>query len=140
MNAKKEVQTINWTVLVIVVLAGMVSAGNTFGSLSTASSEELAEMQSRIDISFGIGGIIFALVLIGLTSTVVACWKRLFPYNAPLAIVLGGITFAFIFTITIVGWARLVGFVGSAIAIIIGVIMMLIYALGERRWKLRGKE
>jgi hypothetical protein len=138
LSAKKEVQAINWTVFVLFVLAGLGLAGNTFGSLRNSTSEELDRMQSRIEIQWYQEMWVFAVILGFCTLLLVVFWKRLFPHNVPLAIIMGGFWFEFLFQVTVTGWAGLVGLVGLAVAIAAGLIMMFVYALGERRWNLRG--
>jgi hypothetical protein len=138
LSAKKEVQAINWSVFGILVFAGLVLAINTFGSLRNATAEELDRMQSRIEIRWDQEMWVFALILVFCTLLLIVFWKRLFPHNVPLAIIMGGFWFQFLFQVTVTGWAGLVGMVGLAVAIAAGLIMMLVYALGERKWKLRG--
>jgi hypothetical protein len=138
LSAKKEVQAINWSVFGILVFAGLVLAINTFGSLRNATAEELDRMQSRIEIRWDQEMWVFALILGFCTLLLIVVWKRLFPHNVPLAIIMGGFWFQFLFQVTVTGWAGLVGMVGLAVAIAAGLIMMLVYALGERKWKLRG--
>jgi hypothetical protein len=138
LSAKKEVQAINWSVFGILVFAGLVLAINTFGSLRNATAEELDRMQSRIEIRWDQEMWVFALILGFFTLLLIVFWKRLFPHNVPLAIIMGGFWFQFLFQVTVTGWAGLVGMVGLAVAIAAGLIMMLVYALGERKWNLRG--
>jgi hypothetical protein len=138
LSAKKEVQAINWSVFGILVFAGLVLAINTFGSLRNATAEELDRMQSRIEIRWDQEMWVFALILVFCTLLLIVFWKRLFPHNVPLAIIMGGFWFQFLFQVTVTGWAGLVGMVGLAVAIAAGLIMMLVYALGERKWNLRG--
>jgi hypothetical protein len=138
LSAKKEVQAINWSVFGILVFAGLVLAINTFGSMRNATAEELDRMQSRIEIRWDQEMWVFALILGFCTLLLIVFWKRLFPHNVPLAIIMGGFWFQFLFQVTVTGWAGLVGMVGLAVAIAAGLIMMLVYALGERKWNLRG--
>lgn len=139
MSAKKEVQTINWTVLALFVLAGMVFAGNTFGSMMNATPDAYDGMQSRIEIRWDQELMVFAVILGLCTVLLGILWKRLFPHNVPLAIILGGFWFFLLFQVTVVGWAGLAGILGLVVAVGAGVIMMVVYALGERRWRLRGR-
>lgn len=138
LSAKKEVQAINWSVFGILVFAGLVLAINTFGSMRNATAEELDRMQSRIEIRWDQEMWVFALILGFCTLLLIVFWKRLFPHNVPLAIIMGGFWFQFLFQVTVTGWAGLVGMVGLAVAIAAGLIMMLVYALGARKWNLRG--
>jgi hypothetical protein len=138
LSTKKEVQAINWSVFGILVFAGLVLAINTFGSLRNATAEELDRMQSRIEIRWDQEMWVFALILGFCTLLLIVFWKRLFPHNVPLAIIMGGFWFQFLFQVTVTGWAGLVGMVGLAVAIAAGLIMMLVYAVGERKWNLRG--
>jgi hypothetical protein len=137
LSRKKTVQAFNWTVFGLLVLAGLVLAGDTYGSLMNATADELDGMQSRIENRWTQELWVFAGILGVCTLLLVVLWKRLFPHNVPLAIILGGFWFEFLFQATVTGWAGLVGLVGLAVAVGIGVIMMLVYAVGEKWWRLR---
>jgi hypothetical protein len=137
LNRKKTVQAFNWTVFGLMVLAGLVLAGDTYGSLMNATPDELDGMQSRIENRWNQDMLVFAGILGVCTLLLVALWKKLFPHNVPLAIILGGFWFEFLFQVTVTGWAGLVGLVGLAVAVVVGVMMMLVYAVGEKWWRLR---
>ncbi|XXM73274.1 hypothetical protein ACQ0QQ_05110 [Lysinibacillus sphaericus] len=138
MSAKKTAQSVNWTVFGLMVLCGMVLAGETFGSLRNAASEELDEMQSSIVNRWDQDLSVFAVILGFFTLLLIVLWKRLFPYNVPLAIILGGFGFELLFQATVRGWAGLAGLVGLAVALVVGMLMILVYAIGEKWWRVRG--
>ncbi|KPL60462.1 hypothetical protein [Rossellomorea vietnamensis] len=140
MNGRKEVQTINWTLFGVLTLAGLVSAGRTLTNLKNMTPEQEAEGQSRFQVQWEQPETIFALILGCITLLLILGWKRLFPYNVPLAMIVGGICYAFLFQVTTVGWAGLIGFVGLLIAMVAGLLMIIIYAFGARKWGLRRRE
>jgi hypothetical protein len=137
MSAKKEVQTINWTMLGLLALAGFVSAVSTLSNLKNMTPEQETEGQSRFQVQWEQPETIFAVVLGSITLLLILGWKRLFPYNVPLAMIVGGVWYAFLFQVTTIGWAGLIGFVGLLIAVVVGLLMMIIYSLGARKWGLR---
>ncbi|MCA1060097.1 hypothetical protein LCL96_14255 [Rossellomorea aquimaris] len=139
MSAKKEIQTINWTMLGVLALAGLVSAGRALGGLKNMTLEEETQGQTSYEIQWEQPEIMFAVVLGGITLLLLFFWKRLFPYNVPCAMVVGGAWYAFLFQVTTVGWARLIGFMGFFIAVAVGLVMMMIYAFGARKWGLRNR-
>jgi hypothetical protein len=136
-GAKREVQTINWVIFTLFSLAALVSAGSTFSSLRSLTHEQEREGQSSLSIHWEQGDTIFACMLGVLITLMIMRWKWLFPHNVPLTVIMGGICYAFLFQVTTAGWVGLMGFIGFLIAAVAGIIMMLIYALGEKHWRLR---
>ncbi|QWC23456.1 hypothetical protein KJK41_03530 [Bacillus haikouensis] len=139
MSAKKTAQSVNWTVLGLLILCGLVFAGSTFGSLMNATPDELDGMQSRIENRWNQDLWVFAGIVGACTLMLIVLWKRLFPYNVPLAIILGGFGFELLFQATVTGWAGLAGLIGLAVALVVGVLMILVYAVGEKWWRVREK-
>jgi hypothetical protein len=137
MSAKREVQSINWVVFTLFSLAALVSVVNTFSSLRNLTAEQEREGQSSLKISWEQGDTIFACMLGVLIALLIVRWKWLFPHNVPLTVIIGGIFYAFLFQVTTAGWVGLIGFIGFLICAVAGIIMMLIYALGEKYWRLR---
>ncbi|PFA66709.1 RND transporter [Bacillus sp. AFS015802] len=140
MNVRKEVQTINWTLFGVMTLAGLVSAGSTLTKLKNLTPEQETEGQSRFRVQWEQPETILALILGSITLLLILGWKKLFPFNVPLAMIVGGVWYAFLFQVTTVGWAGLIGFVGLLIAMVAGLLMIIIYAFGARKWGLRRRE
>ncbi|MCC5803933.1 RND transporter [Rossellomorea vietnamensis] len=137
MNARKEVQTINWTLFGVMTLAGLVSAGSTLTKLKNLTPEQETEGQSRFRVHWEQPETILALILGCIILLLIHGWKKLFPFNVPFAMIVGGVWYAFLFQVTTVGWAGLIGFVGLLIAMVAGLLMIIIYAFGARKWGLR---
>lgn len=130
MKNKSDVKKINRVILAIVLLLGVGTAIFSLVDLmSTADTAFGEEAQSRIEFSWGLfqTGILIALVII--LILLVKGWNRIFPFNVPLAIILFGFYYQLFFLIFTVGWVRLQGMLGLLAALLVGVILIVIYAI-----------
>src|SRR5690606_17065024 len=59
--------------------------------------------------------------------------KRLFPFNVPIAIILVGFCYMLFFLTFTIGWIGALGMFGFLIAFLIGVVLMISYAVSNRR-------
>lgn len=137
MKNKSDVKKINRVILAIVLLLGVGTAIFSIVDLmSTADTAFGEEAQSRIEFSWGSfqTGILIALAIV--LIFLIIGWKRIFPFNVPLAIILFGFYYQLFFLIFTVGWIRLQGMLGLLAALLVGIILTVIYAislLNERR-------
>lgn len=130
MKNKSDVKKINRVILAIVLLLGVGTAIFSLVDLmSTADTAFGEEAQSRIEFSWGLfqTGILIALVII--LILLVKGWNRIFPFNVPLAIILFGFYYQLFFLVFTVGWVRLQGMLGLLAALLVGVILIVIYAI-----------
>jgi hypothetical protein len=126
---KKRFQKINWIVFVIVVLLGIFSAYLALIELDRlAASPKGDEEQSRREFQWGPSYTKMGMVLLFITALLALGWKRLFPFNVPLAILLLGFYYEFFFIVFTTGWVGLQGFLGLATAVLIALIMIISYA------------
>jgi hypothetical protein len=70
------------------------------------------------------------------TAILAIGWKRVFPFNGPLAIILFGFYFEVFFIFFTRGWIGFMGVFGLAIAVIIALIMMVSYVTYLRFYNL----
>ncbi|WP_245864218.1 hypothetical protein [Fredinandcohnia onubensis] len=59
-------------------------------------------------------------------------WKRLFPFNVPIAIILLGFCYFLFFLIFTTGWVGFQGMFGFFIAFLLGVILIIFYTVVNR--------
>ncbi|MEI5909262.1 hypothetical protein WAK64_19610 [Bacillus spongiae] len=133
MENKKQLQKINWVVFATLVVIFVLFSYNQ--TINTVTSSSLDGPQSRID--FGMSGFStsFLIILLFLSALLVIGWKRLFPFNVPIAIVLLGFYFQFLFIIFTTGW---IGFAGTfilAICVAVSLIMIISYAIYLLKYK-----
>lgn len=126
-------QQMNWTLIVLLAVSAVWSILSTFNELAHPSAEDLAGdgPQSRLLPFFGPDQMAGLVILAALAGLLVWKWKRLFPFNGPLALVLGGIIYAWIFFTFTIGWVRMMGIFGFLLAAGIGFLLVLIYGLSS---------
>jgi len=131
MKKKSSYQQINWTLIVLLAVSAVWSILSTFNELAHPSAEDLAGdgPQSRLLPFLGPDQMAGLVILAALAALLVWKWKRLFPFNGPLALVLGGIVYAWIFFTFTIGWVRMMGMFGFLLAAGIGFLLVLIYGL-----------
>ena len=131
MKNKSSYQQINWTLIVLLAVSAVWSILSTFNELAHPSAEDLAGdgPQSRLLPFLGPDQMAGLVILAALAALLVWKWKRLFPFNGPLALVLGGSVYAWIFFTFTIGWVRMMGMFGFLLAAGIGFLLVLIYGL-----------
>ncbi|MGA4518488.1 RND transporter [Solibacillus silvestris] len=126
MKNKNILITINWVTFTIMLLVGISTAVFTLYDLNTQIRFG-EELQSRAGFRWGIMHIIILIVVLLSTSLLCFGWKRLFPFNVPIAIIIAGLCYLlFFFTFTI-GWVGILGIFGFLIAFMVGVILIICY-------------
>ena len=125
---KNILKTINWATFTTIVLVGVVTAAITLYDLNTDTTYD-EEGQSRAEFRWGFLHTIISVTILLISSFLALGWKRLFPFNVPIAIILVGFCYAlFFFTFTI-GWVGLIRIFGFFIALLIGVILIISYSV-----------
>lgn len=56
-------------------------------------------------------------------------WKRLFPFNVPIAIILVGFCYVLLFLTCTIGWVGIQGILGFFISFFIGMILIISYLI-----------
>ena len=128
MKNKNTLKTINWVTFIIILMVGIFTAGFTLYDLNTQITFG-EEGQSRAGFRWGqLQKIILVIIL--LSSFLLSIgWKRLFPFNIPIAIIIAGLCYQlFFFTFTI-GWVGFIGTIGFFIAVLIGIILIIFYSV-----------
>ncbi|WP_050180114.1 hypothetical protein [Domibacillus robiginosus] len=124
MRNKSLYQKINWSLIILLFLAALWSIVSTFAGLAAGPGQE-----SQLLAVLGPDQMAGLVILVALMALLIWKWKRLFPFSGPLALVLGGIVYAWIFFTFTTGWVRMTGIFGFMLAAGIGFLLVLIYAL-----------
>ncbi|MEH7386348.1 RND transporter [Bacillus sp. JJ1521] len=135
MKNKKNLRAINWTIFILVVLIAIITAYITLYDLYTTPAIGEAA-QSRAGFRWGSLHIIISIAILIISAFLAIGWKRLFPYNVPVAIILVGFCYVLFFLTFTIGWVSLQGMLGFFIAFLIGVILIISYSISihiERR-------
>ncbi|WP_144510104.1 RND transporter [Bacillus sp. FJAT-22090] len=135
MKNKNILKTINWVAFATIVLAGIVTALITLYDLNTQTIYG-EEGQSRAGIRWGFLHTIISVVILFMSSFLALGWKRLFPFNVPIAIIIAGFYYVLFFLTFTIGWVGFLGIFGFFIAFLIGVgliVSYLVLYLLERR-------
>ncbi|MBY0223898.1 RND transporter [Mammaliicoccus sciuri] len=132
---KRILKTINWFVFISLVLIGVITAVFAFLDINSTSHSFDAD-QSRAEFRWSSIHTAFSVVLILLLTFLGLGWKRLFPFNVPIALIIAGLLYSLFFLTFTVGWVGMVGLLGLAIAIVVGMILIIVYSvylLNEKR-------
>jgi hypothetical protein len=90
------------------------------------------DAQSRAEFRWG-SIQMFILIAILIYSVLLAKeWKRLFPFNVPIAIILLGFCYVFFFLTFTTGWVDFQGMFGFFIALLLGLILIISYTIVNR--------
>ncbi|MGY4690708.1 RND transporter [Salibacterium sp. K-3] len=130
MKNKHSLKTINWIIFIIVLLTAIFTAKSTLGDLYNTPVPAFGEeAQSRPAFRWGTLHIIISAAILTLSVFLAIGWKRIFPFNVPVAIILTGLCYALSFLTFTIGWGGLQGIFGFFIALIIGVILIISYSI-----------
>ncbi len=128
MKNKNILKTINWTTFTTIVLVGIVTAAITLYDLNTDTTYG-EEGQSRAEFRWFFLHTIISVAILSISSFLALGWKRLFPFNVPIAIIIVGFCYALFFLTFTIGWVGLIGIFGFFIAFLIGVILIVSYSI-----------
>ncbi|MEH7380196.1 RND transporter [Bacillus sp. JJ1533] len=130
MNKKDYMRAINWTIFILVILMAVITSYTTLYDLNHQPSL-VEDAGSSIGFRWGSLHIIISIVILISSALLAKGWKRLFPYNVPIAIILVGFCYVFFLTFTI-GWVGALGMLGFVIAFLIGVILIKSYSVANQ--------
>jgi hypothetical protein len=130
MKNKNNQKTINWAIFTIVLLVGVVTATITLADLNSTTHTTFGEeSQSRLKFRWNLLHTSILITIIIISTFLVIGWKRLFPFNVPVAIILSGFCYQLFFLAFTVGWVGFQGMIGLLIAFFIGIILIIIYSV-----------
>ncbi|NEU32098.1 RND transporter [bacterium LRH843] len=130
MKNKNNLKTINWVIFTSVVLVGVVTATITLFDLNSTTYTTFGEEgQSRAELRWGFLHTIISVAILLISSFLASGWKRLFPFNVPIAIIIAGFCYVLFFLTFTIGWVGFLGIIGFFIAFLIGVILIVSYSV-----------
>jgi hypothetical protein len=132
MRNRKKLRSINWGIFLVVVLTAVITASSTMFELSDPIITDLGDGEkSRLEFRWGsVHNFILAAIMI-ISCLLATTWKRLFPYNMPIMIILLGIAYALFFLTFTVGWVGLQGLLGFIVAFLFGIFLMIVYSISD---------
>ncbi|MDR4886044.1 RND transporter [Fredinandcohnia sp. QZ13] len=135
MNKKEYIKAINWTIFILAIVTAIITAYTTLYDLNhTPRFGE--DAQSRAGFRWGSLHIMISIAILIISALLVRSWKRLYPYNVPIAIILVGFCYVLFFLTFTIGWVGAVGMLGFFTALLVGVALMISYSVAnliERR-------
>ncbi|KAA0549877.1 RND transporter [Bacillus sp. BGMRC 2118] len=138
---RKSVNYFNNIVLIFVLLAAVITTFTTLYDLADPTKYDFGDgAQSRLDFRFGSLHIFLSFIILLLTTLLAIGWKRLFPYNVPIAIILIGFCYVLTFLTFTVGWVGIQGMMGFVIAFLIGILLIIVYLAFNVINKIKGRE
>ncbi|WP_430786800.1 RND transporter [Virgibacillus flavescens] len=126
---KKRIKKVNWSLFSIYLVLGVLTAIVSYLDLSNASQAEMTRSQSRIEFGWNDASRNLGLFLLLFSVLLIIYWKKLFPFNVPIAIILMGFYFELFFLVYFTGWVGIQGALGLIIALLTGIIMIIIYGI-----------
>jgi hypothetical protein len=130
MRNKERLRTINWFIFGIVFILGLMVISQTFQELTNLANSPAGEdAQSRKDFRWDSASTVLLAILLSLTTLLLLLWKRIFPFNVPVALILLGFYNLLFFMTFTTGWVGLAGVLGLAAAVLIGIIMIIAYSI-----------
>ncbi|MFS0823247.1 RND transporter [Bacillus sp. 1P02SD] len=135
MHKKEFMKAINWTIFILVVFTAVITAYITLYDLNhpPAFGEDA---QSRAGFRWGSLHIFISIAILIISAFLAIGWKRLFPLNVPIAIILVGFCYILFFLTFTIGWVGAVGMLGFLIAFLVGMVLIISYSVAnliERR-------
>jgi hypothetical protein len=132
MKNKKQLKMINWVIFILVISVGVVTAILTLYELNTRPHTTFGEeAQSRIEFRWGLLHTIISIAILVISTSLAIGWKRLFPFNVPIAIIMAGFCYVLFFLTFTVGWVGIQGMIGFFIAFLIGMILIISYSVSN---------
>lgn len=128
MKNKNNLKTINWVIFITIVLVGVVTAAITLYDLNTHTTFG-EEGQSRAQFRWGFLHTMISVAILLISSFLALRWKRLFPFNVPIAIIITGFCYVLFFLTFTIGWVGFLGIFGFFIAFLIGAILIVSYSV-----------
>ncbi len=135
MKNKNNLKAINWIIFILVVLTAVITAYITLYDLYN-SPDFGEDAQLRAGFRWGSLHIIISIAILIISAFLAIGWKRSFPYNVPVAIILVGFCYILFFLTFTIGWVGMQGMLGFFIAFLIGMILIISYCISfliERR-------
>ncbi len=121
----KDARRMNWSVFRLLVISGGIATAVTIVDLMKGPSDSLDGDQSYIGFNWEFHDTVMSLTLAILTVLLAAYWKRLFPFNMALAIILSGFFYQLFFFIFTVGWDGFQGLVGLIVSVFAGLFLFI---------------
>jgi hypothetical protein len=122
-------RNLNRTIFILFLMAGIISILVTVSDLNEAASQSFDDSQSRLEIRWGAASSYLIGVLIILSALLAIGWRKIYPFNVPLALILAGFYYEWFFLTFTTGWVGLLGFIGLAFSSATGLILIVAYAI-----------
>ncbi|SDN63134.1 RND transporter [Alkalicoccus daliensis] len=128
MKNEGTLKNINWSVFIIALLLAIITAGMTMYDLNTSTAVGEAA-QSRTAFRWGSLNVITAVIIVAMITFLAVAWKRIFPFNVPIAIILLGFCYQLFFNTFTIGWVGMLGMLGLFVAFLTGIILIVSYSV-----------
>lgn len=142
MKNKNTLKMVNWVIFILVMFVGAVTVILTVYELNIRALTTFGEeAQSRMEFRWGFLHTIISIAILVISTSLAIGWKRLFPFNVPIAIIMAGFCYELFFLTFTVGWVGIQGMVGFFIAFLIGMILIISYFVSnliERSKSIKG--
>jgi hypothetical protein len=131
MKNKSHLKTINWFIFRLLISIGVITAIITLLDLNNLNdtTQSLDGRQSRAEFRWSSMHTAMTVVLLILSTFLAIGWKRLFPFNVPIALIIAGFYYELFFLTFTVGWVGIQGMIGLLLALLTGVILIISHSV-----------
>lgn len=131
MKNKSNLKTVNSFIFLFFVLIGIITIVITLLDLNNfnAATEPLDGQQSRAEFRWSSIHTMITAILLIFSAFLAIGWKRLFPFNVPLALIIAGFYYELFFLTFTVGWVGIQGMVGLLVALLTGLILIIFHSV-----------
>ncbi|HZG60586.1 MAG TPA: RND transporter [Anoxybacillus sp.] len=131
MKNKSHLKTINWFIFGLLISIGVITAIITLLDLNNLNdtTQSLDGRQSRAEFRWSSMHTAMTVVLLILLTFLAIGWKRLFPFNVPIALIIAGFYYELFFLTFTVGWVGIQGMIGLLLALLTGVILIISHSV-----------
>ncbi|MBA2869823.1 hypothetical protein HNQ85_000081 [Anoxybacillus calidus] len=131
MKNKSHLKTINWFIFGLLISIGVITAIITLLDLNNLNdtTQSLDGRQSRAEFRWSSMHTAMTVVLLILSTFLAIGWKRLFPFNVPIALIIAGFYYELFFLTFTVGWVGIQGMIGLLLALLTGVILIISHSV-----------
>lgn len=130
MRNKERFQKINWIVFGALLFVGLLLLSEGFDETrKLVDSQSYDAGQTRLEFRWDSSQTILTAVLLFFSAILEIVWKRVFPFNVPLAMIISGFFYALFTMSYLTGWGGIIGFIGFVLFVSVGVILILSYTV-----------
>lgn len=126
MKSNDKFMRICWMIYFGLLAIGIVTACLTFYELTIPVEESIGDgQQSRVGFRWGSFHVYWAVGILVLSGLLAVSYKQVKPFHVVFVLILTGAAYLLFFMTFTVGWVGALGMLGFAVAVFVGVILII---------------